>query len=310
MSRLLVPPFLRRGDAIGLVAPAYCLQPEQWQPAAELLRSWGYQVVEGKTLRLRDHRFAGTDRQRLDDLLEMLRRPDVKAILCARGGYGAARLLPDLAQQARNLQPKWLIGYSDATALLTLWTQDLHQLCIHAPMPIDLHGAPTAPTDDWNRLRDLLAGTPPEYRLPAHPFNRQGTVSAPLTGGNLSVLYSLNGTPSQCQTENRILFIEDVGEKLHHLDRMMNSLRLSGQLARLSGLLVGDFTEMNDAEPTFGKTAYEIIRDYAAPYRFPVAFGFPAGHGKANAPLLMGAPTGLRVGTEGIIVKQELEGRG
>ncbi|GHT23525.1 peptidase S66 [Bacteroidia bacterium] len=299
---MLIPPFLQNGDTVGIIAPAYYARPDRWEAAVQMLQSWGLQVALGKSLHLKDRIFAGNDAQRLDDLADMMRRPDVKAVWCARGGYGAARLLPALNRCSNDFPPKWLIGYSDITVLLTYWNQNLQQLAVHGAMPIDLaEGSPESPC--WEYLRSTLFGKMPEYRLPTHPLNRQGQATAPVTGGNLSVLCSLNGSPYQCQTAGRILFIEEVNESLYHLDRMMNSLRLSGQLAALKGLLVGSMSNMKDATPSFGKTASEIIREQAEEYDFPLAFDFPAGHDGANNPIVMGATMKLNVQTDGASIE-------
>ncbi|MDR1866036.1 MAG: LD-carboxypeptidase [Bacteroidales bacterium] len=305
---MITPPFLRQGDTVGLIAPAYHAEPFQWQPAVTLLRSWGLQVEPGDSLYLRERLFAGSDAQRLNDLTAMMRRPEIKAVLCARGGYGAGRLLPALDLCAPEFGVKWLAGYSDISVLLSYWNHTLHQQCIHGAMPIDLRGTlPERLPLSWEYLRNILFGQMPSYSLPPSPFNRTGETIAPVTGGNLSVLYSLNGTPYQCKTEGRILLIEDVNESLHHLDRMMNTLRLSGQLAGLKGLLAGGMTDMKDTHPSFGKTAYEIIREYTDMYDFPVVFDFPAGHDNDNYPIVMGAAMHLTVTGEKVTAVQLAE---
>jgi muramoyltetrapeptide carboxypeptidase len=302
---MVVPPFLQSGDAVGMIAPGYHLAPEQWERGVQLLESWGLRVIQGNSLHLKDFLFAGNDVCRLGDLCEMMLRPDIKAVFCARGGYGTARLLPALDRYAPSFPPKWLIGYSDITVLLTYWNRQLHQMCLHGSMPIDLYGEEkTALAASWEGLRRCLWGEAAHYELPPHPYNRCGDVRAPLTGGNLSVLYSLNGTPYQCPTEGRILFIEDVNESLYHLDRMMNSFRISGSLSQLKGLIVGGLTEMKEGNAPFGKTAIEIVREHVDTYGFPVAYDFPAGHGEANHPLVMGAMTQLAVNENETIVCQ------
>ncbi|MDR0815467.1 MAG: LD-carboxypeptidase [Bacteroidales bacterium] len=299
---MIIPPFLQNGDTVGIIAPAYYARPDQWEPAVQMLQSWGLQVALGKSLYRQDRIFAGNDAQRLDDLVEMMHLPEVKAVWCARGGYGAARLLPALDRCVGDFPPKWLIGYSDITVLLTYWNQNLQQLAVHGAMPIDLsEGSPALPY--WEDLRSTLFGKMPEYHLSAHPLNRQGQAVAPVTGGNLSVLCSLNGSPYQCQTAGRILFIEEVNESLYHLDRMMNSLRLSGQLAALKGLLVGSMSNMKDTTPSFGRTACEIIREQVEEYDFPLAFDFPAGHGGVNNPIVMGATMNLNVTDDGVEIE-------
>ena len=295
-QKMITPPFLQPGDTVGLIAPAYHIEPAQWEPVVPLLQSWGLHVEFGNTLRLQDGVFAGNDAQRLDDLVSMMSNPQIKAVFCARGGYGCSRLLADLERYSSSFHPKWLIGYSDVTALASFTVNRLQWNCIHGPMAIDLASGQTPDGEkSWEYLRNLLFGQVPIYHLPLHQLNRHGSATAPLAGGNLSVLYSLNATPYQWPTDGCILFIEDVGEKLYHLDRMMTNLRTGGQLANLKGLLVGAMNGMQDSEPSFGKTANEIIASHVAEYNYPVAFGFPAGHDGVNFPMLLGANVHLNV---------------
>ncbi len=304
---MITPPFLQPDDTVGLIAPAYHIEPSQWEPVLPMLQSWGLQVEIGYSLQLREHVFAGNDSQRLDDLVTMMCNPQVKAIFCARGGYGSGRLLVDLDRYSSAFDPKWLIGYSDITALASYMVNRMHWQCIHGPMPIDL--AVEQGNDSlqsWEYLHNMLFGQMPTYVLPASKLGRCGSVTAPLVGGNLSVIYSLNATPYQWQTDGCILFIEDVNENLYHLDRMMTNLRISGQLGRLKGLLVGAMNKMRDSDPSFGKTAYEIIASHVAGYHFPVAFSFPAGHEGVNFPLLLGAMANLNVTEQSITIDQTI----
>ncbi len=304
---IISPPFLQPDDTIGLIAPAYHVEPEQWEPVLPLLQSWGVQVELGYSLRLQDRVFAGNDAQRLDDLITMMCNPQIKAVLCARGGYGCGRLLSDIERYSSAFDPKWLVGYSDITALSSYCVNLLHWQCIHGPMPIDFSAEPSInELQSWEYLHTVLFGQMPSYIQTPSPLNRNGDVIAPVTGGNLSVLYSLNATPFQCQTDGCILFIEDVGENLYHLDRMMTNLRSSGQLARLKGLLVGAMNGMKDSNPSFGKTAYEIIAGHVEDYDYPVVFDFPAGHNGVNYPLVLGADTHLCVSGESVSIDQSV----
>ena len=302
--KTITPPFLQAGDTVGLIAPAYRIEPSQWEPVVPLLQSWNLQVKTGNSLRLQDRVFAGADSQRLDDLVAMMCDPQIKAVICVRGGYGSGRLLPALETYSQSFLPKWLIGYSDVTALASFMVNRMHLQCIHGPMPIDLAGANDQKT--WNHLRDLLFGKMPAYTLPANALNRCGNVTAPLAGGNLSMMYSLNATPYQWQTDGCVLFIEDVNENLYHLDRMMTNLRISGRLAGLKGLLAGAMSGMRDSKPSFGKTAYEIIAGHVEDYDYPVAFGFPAGHDGINFPLVLGKNVNLDVNGQSVVVSQML----
>ena len=300
---MITPPFLQINDTVGLIAPSYHIKPEQWEPVIPLLQSWGLQVKTGTTLQLRDRVFAGSDQQRLNDLVTMMRDPQIKAVICARGGYGSGRLLVGLERYSPAFIPKWLVGYSDITALASYMVNRMHWQCIHGPMPVDLSGKRHVDGDpSWEYLRSLLFGQMPVYTLSAHALNRCGNTTAPLAGGNLSVIYSLNATPYQWKSDGCILLIEDVGENLYHLDRMMTNLRISGQLAGLKGLLTGAMNGMHDSGPSFGKTAYEIIASHVEDYDYPVAFGFPAGHDGANFPLALGANTVLNVTEQSVVL--------
>ncbi len=304
---MIVPPFLQPGDTIGLIAPAYHIEPPQWEGVLPLFQSWGLQVDLGYSLQLQEHVFAGNDSQRLDDIVTMMCNPQVKAVFCARGGYGCGRLLADLERYSAAFDPKWLIGYSDITALTSYLVNRLYWQCIHGPMPIDLASGMTANgQQSWDYLYNILFGQVPTYTLPADKLNRHGNITAPLVGGNLSVLYSLNATPYQWQTDGCILFIEDVNENLYHLDRMMTNFRIGGRLSKLKGLLVGAMNGMRDSEPSFGKTAYEIIASHVADYHYPVVFGFPAGHNGVNFPLILGAQVHLNVTEDMVTVDQSI----
>ena len=293
------PPFLRSGDSVGIIAPASHISQEQWASAVPMIESWGLEVTRGKSLSLCDGTFAGNDAQRLDDLVSMMTNPKIKAIFCARGGYGCSRLLPHLENHLSTLGKKWLIGYSDITVLASFVVNRLQTCCIHGAMAIDLSGGQTPEKQiSWETLRNMLFGKKPLYSLPAHNLNRFGNASGTIAGGNLSVIYSLNATPYQWKTRGCILFIEDVGEKLYHIDRMMTNLRIGGQLANLKGLIVGAMNAMADSEPSFGKTAYEIIAEHVKEYKYPVAFGFPAGHDGVNYPLMLGAKASMNVSEE------------
>ena len=304
---MITPPFLQAGDTVGLIAPAYHIAPSRWEPVIALLHSWDLQVITGSNLQSQDGVFAGSDMQRLDDLLSMMCNPQVKAIFCARGGYGCGRLLPGLEDHLSAFHPKWLAGYSDVTALASFFVNRMHWQCIHGPMPIDpIGGQNDDSKQSWKYLHNLLFGQMPAYSLPVHELNRYGATTAPLIGGNLSVIYSLNATPYQWQTDECILFIEDINENLYHLDRMMCNLRTGNQLSNLKGLLVGAMCGMRDSEPSFGKTACEIIASHVEDYSYPVIFGFPAGHDGVNYPLALGAKTELLVTEQTVHVVQTI----
>jgi muramoyltetrapeptide carboxypeptidase len=257
--------------------------------AVQVIESWGLRVRLGKNLFAGSAMLAGSDEQRAADLQALADAPDVGAILFARGGYGCARLLQRLDFSGLKRAPKWLAGYSDVTAFhLALYRLGVESL--HAAMPFNFTDAASVES-----LRSALFGQEACRTLPPHRLNVKGTATGRLTGGNLSIIYSLQATPYELTPGGAVLFIEDVDEHLYHLDRMMLNLALSGKLQKLNALLVGGMTEMKDSAGGYGKSAYEIISEHARPLNIPVAFGFPAGHQNPNIALRMGREVLLEV---------------
>ncbi len=285
------PPYLKPGDCIGIVAPARKISPEELTSAIAVLESWGLRVKLGKNIYKSDHQFSGTDSQRRSDLQDMLDDKEVKAIISARGGYGAVRIIDGLNFSSFTKQPKWIIGYSD----ITVFHSQIHMHCaietLHATMPVSF----TKDAESLSLLKKALFGEELSYTIPAHSLNRTGECIGPLIGGNLSLLYALASTPSDINTDGKIFFLEDLDEYLYHIDRMMMQLKRSGKLSKLKGLVIGDFSEMKDNTVPFGKTAQEIILDAIKEYGYPVCFGFPAGHGIKNYPLYFGRTAALSV---------------
>ena len=288
---MITPPSLQPGDKIGIVSTARKISKAELEPALRTFADWGLEVVQGKHLFAEYHQFAGTDEQRATDLQEMLDDPDIKAIVCARGGYGTARIIDGLDFTMYNLRPKWIVGYSDVTVLHSHIHMHFGIETMHAIMPLNFPGTPEA----MQSLMDALFGKKISYDLEPHPFNRRGSCSGQVIGGNLSILYSLNNTPSDIDTRGKILFIEDLDEYLYHVDRMMMNLRRSGKLENLAGLIVGGMTEMNDNEVPFGKNAYEIIAETVKNYSYPLIFNFPAGHISDNRVLIIGRRSEMTV---------------
>lgn len=284
------------GHTIGIVCTARKITQQELQPAIDIITQRGYRVQLGATIGQTDNQFGGTDAQRLADLQAMLNAPDVHAILCARGGYGTVRLLDALDFTAFTRQPKWLVGYSDITALHAHIQQTLGIQTLHASMPINF--AKNTP-EALNSLFDALAGKPHNLQAPADTLNRLGEAQGVLVGGNLSVLYSISGSISDIDTEGKILFLEDLDEYLYHIDRMMMQLKRSGKLRGLAGLVIGGMTDMNDNTIPFGKTAMQIIAEHVAAYNYPVAFNFPAGHLDDNRALVLGRRVQLAVDGQG-----------
>lgn len=298
---MIVPKPLQTGDKAIIVSPAGKINPEYVQRASELLTSWGV-IVEQNPVCLGEYgRFSATTEERLDDLQKALDREDIQLILCSRGGYGVMQYLDKLTPDGMLKHPKWVIGYSDITALHAM-LQKNGLASLHAPMARHLS---LATPDDIavDYLKSILWGKTPDYNIAEHPFNRTGKASGILRGGNLSLLYALRGTPFDFHPEGTILFVEDIGERAYHIDRMFQNLRLSGYLERISGLIIGEFTDCE--EDSFMKQGiYEGIYKMVTPYSFPVCFGFPVGHSANNYPLLCGSRSTLIVEDDQVTLKQ------
>jgi muramoyltetrapeptide carboxypeptidase len=290
------PAFLKKGDTVGIIAPARKISPEDLQPSIDILSSWGLHVVLGKNLFHEDHQFAGTDAERSEDLQTMLDDVLIKAIICARGGYGTLRIIDKIDFSRFRTHPKWIVGYSD----ITVMHSHIHTLGIetlHATMPINF----SKNAEATEALRKALFGENLIYEAEPHPLNRTfsaATIEGELIGGNLSLLYALTGSISETDTKGKILFIEDLDEYLYHIDRMMLNLKRAGKLSHLKALIVGGMTDMKDNTIPFGKTAEEIILDAVKEYDYPVCFGFPAGHIDRNLALYLGRRAKLTFGNK------------
>jgi len=294
------PPYLKRGDVIGIVAPAGYMPFEKMQTCIDILNDWGYHVKTGDTVYSQSQTyFSGTDAQRLSDVQQMLDDPEVKAILCARGGYGVSRIIDQLSFKKFRKHPKWLIGFSDITVFHSHIHSNYKIPTLHAPMAAAFND------DEYNNpyvqsLKAALAGELAEYECSAHEFNQEGKAEGVLVGGNLALLAHLVGTPSDIKTKNKILFLEDVGEYLYNIDRMFLQLKRSGKLEKLAGLIIGGFTDNKDTERPFGKTVYEIIQEHVATYSYPICYGFPVSHEKENYALKIGVEYTLTVAANGV----------
>lgn len=299
---MLKPANLTEGSRIRIVSPAGKVKEEKVLPAVDLLRQQGFEVVLGKHVFDSHFQFAGTDEQRLSDLQQALDDPDCRAIVCSRGGYGAVRIAEKLDFTAFRNHPKWLVGFSDITLLHALFQQKGY-CSIHGAMPA-FYLKDGQPTESFTALMDILTGKNQQFDCPAHPLNRTGKATGQVTGGNLSIFYSLLGTPFEPDTQGKILFLEDLSEYLYHLDRIMHSLRLAGKLQNLNGLIIGGFTEMKDNDSPFGQTIEEIILNSVKEYKFPVCFDFPAGHTDRNLPLVFGAQYELCVTGPGSSIRK------
>ena len=288
---------------IRIISPSGVIASSFIDGAIVRLRAWGYEVSVGAHARDAWGRFAGTDDDRLADITEALQDPSVDMILCSRGGYGLQRIIDRVPPITKPI-----IGFSDITALHRLSAisrqQSVHGLmCKHiATLPED--------SEPLFALRKALTGEPLTYTWPAHPLNRLGDAEGVIVGGNLSVLYGLQNTEYRIQTPDfrflrPILLIEDIAEKHYHIDRMMRNLRMSGVLANISGLIVGQFTDCED-DPLMQQTVYETIKEVVADYDYPVLFDAPIGHVEHNMPLWLNRHSSVHVGTDGVVLTNGL----
>ena len=291
---MITTPYLKTGDKIRIVSPAGKVKEKYIMPAVEWLQDQGYRVELGKYVFAGHLQFAGTDQQRREDLQTALDDPDTTAIICSRGGYGTIHLLDKLNCKGIVKHPKWIVGFSDIT-ILHSWMNRIGIATIHGVMPRHFLDSEGNPGESLQSLMNLLTGNHLTYTIPATVFDRKGKVTARLTGGNLSIISSLQGTIGEIDTDGKILFLEDVNEYLYHTDRMMHQLKLSGKLGKLAGLVLGMFTEMKDNESPFGKNIQEIISEAVEEYDFPVCYNFPAGHYKRNLALALGNTWELHV---------------
>ena len=292
------PPFLKAGDTIGILSSARKTEVAAIQKASEIIESFGYKVKLAPNLFAALHQFAGTDAERIADMHTLLKDPEVKAIICARGGYGTSRIVDEVDWSLLEKQPKWIGGFSDVTTILChLHRKGIESL--HCTMAALFDRGDASKKRSVKSLFDLLQGHPFQMEVPAHPFNRSGEATGQLIGGNLSILNHLIGTPSDPDYSGKVLFMEDLDEYLYHVDRMMVQLKRSGKLAKLAGLVIGDMSDMNDHPIPFGKTAYEIIKEHTAEYSFPLAFGLPIGHEALNLAVPVGREVLLKVNEEG-----------
>lgn len=293
--RMQFPPYLKKGDTIGIVAPAGYMPVEKMQACIETLDTWGYTVEMGATTHSQsENYFSGTDEERLADLQAMLDNKKIKAILCARGGYGVSRIIDQLNFKKFRKKPKWIIGFSDITVLHAHLYSRYKIASLHAPMAAAFNdGENNNPY--IQSICKALEGERAEYRTTGGPFNQSGVAEGELVGGNLSLLAHLIGTPSDIKTKGRILFLEDVGEYLYNIDRMLLQLKRAGKLKDLAGLIIGGFTDNKDTERPYGKEVHEIIHEQVKEYDYPICFGFPVSHEKENYALKVGGTYKLTV---------------
>jgi len=295
-KKLIQPPYLRAGDTVAIVAPSGILlnRGKEVNQAIELLKSWNLNVVVGENVFSQNGHFAGTDEERTADFQKALDNPNIKAIWAARGGYGTVRILDKLDYTKFKEQPKWIIGYSDITAL----HNQIHNLgveTIHALMCTSL-------TDDLEDIKDNISsfknaffGTQLSYTIKGSKYNKTGTTSGQLIGGNLTLLHTMLGSKTSINTSDKILFIEEIGEHVYHIDRMLQSLKRAGYFENCKGLIVGSISKVRKNTTAFGRTLEEVILDVVEEYDFPVLFNFPAGHEDDNRAMILGRNIKLTV---------------
>lgn len=287
------PAHLKKGDKVMIISTARKISEEEIRPAVEVLNKWGLIVVLGENLFKENHQFSGTTEQRTNDLQKALDDEMIKAVFCARGGYGTVKLVDALDFSKFTKYPKWIVGYSDVTVLHNHINQNYNIQTLHATMPINF---PTNTNESLESLHKALFGEELNYDFAADQLNKNGLAEGILIGGNLSIIYSLTGTASQIDTKEKILFLEDLDEYLYHVDRMMTNLKRAGILKDIAGLIVGGMSDMNDNAIPYGKTAKEIILEVVKEYGYPLCFDFPAGHIDDNRTLVMGEKVKLTVG--------------
>lgn len=285
MKTYQIPKNLQQGDAIGILSTARKITVDELNPAIKWVEKQGFNAVLGRTLTLTDGQFAGTAEQRAEDFQRMLENPNIKAIWCARGGYGTAQILDQIDFSPLRKNPKWVIGYSDVTALHS-HIHNMGLATLHATMPINiLENTPQA----LSSLLNVLCGQPNHYQWEdTQSTHTKQVLEGIVVGGNLSLLYSLLGSPSDIDTNGKILLLEDLDEYLYHIDRMMLNLKRNGKLKKLKALLVGSFTKMHDNACPYGKTVAEIILENTKDYDFPIVFDVPSGHIHDNRAFILG----------------------
>jgi len=300
----VIPPYLKLGDTVGITCPAGYITEKELQPSIDLMRSWGFNIKLGATVGKRDFSFGGTDAERTIDMQLMLDDPKLKAIMCARGGYGAVRIIDRLIWDRMIQHPKWIIGFSDITVFHCHIGSNYNIASIHSKMcnsfPENWAEAEPVQVDSILSIKRALTGEKMKYDFLANEKNRAGIVTGPLVGGNLKTIETLAGSKSAIQTADKILFVEDTGEYLYSIDRMFWNLKRAGKLSRIKGLVVGGFKiKPDDPGEEYGRTLTDIVLEKVEEYNYPVCFDFPVGHQKNNYALKCGVKHRLTVKADG-----------
>jgi muramoyltetrapeptide carboxypeptidase len=287
------PAYIKPGDEVAIVTPSFWIDEKLLAAAAHFLKNWGLKVRIARNASKQDGPFAGRDTERLSDIQEMINDPEIKAVICSRGGYGVSRIISRIDFSPLKNDPKWFVGFSDIT-VLHMW---LNEVCgimsIHGEMPLNFNN-PDKTAGTFLSLKQALFGDLKTIEWEG-TFFRPGDAAGELTGGNLSLIYSLNGTAADVQTKGKILFIEEVGEYYYHIDRMLTSLRLTGKLEGLSALVIGGMNKIEEAKIPWGRSIEETIYDVVREYEYPVYFNFPAGHISDNRAFYIGSRAKIEV---------------
>lgn len=296
------PKSLKKGDKIALISPAGSVEPSQLEKGIEMIKNKGFEPILGKHLYTKfsnGYNYAGTEQERTQDLNWALNDPEISAIWASRGGYGCQHLVENLNLKGFKKNPKWYIGYSDNTVIQSYLLKKGFASIHGQTIKTSSFGVTK---ESYNLLFDVLKGKSLQYDIKSHALNKNGETDGELVGGNLALIYALLGTKYSFNFNDKVLFIEDIGENFYALDRMMMSLELAGVFTKIKGLIVGGMTNManekdnKEYEESFDSFAYKLISDRLLKYNFPIVFGFPNGHIYDNRPLIIGATVQMKVG--------------
>jgi len=311
LKQVKLPSYLIAGDTIGITCPAGFITADAIKPAVDLMQSWGFKIEIGSTVNKRDFTLGGTDQERAADLQYMLDNPNIKAIMCARGGYGVVRIIDKINFSKFSDSPKWVIGFSDITTLHNHIHTNCHLATLHSKMcnsfPKDWSQAESIQIETILSIKHALMGEKMIYNAPASAYNRTGTATGQLVGGNLSLIASMTGTPSDINTKGKILFLEDTGEYIYNVDRMLYNLQRSGKLEHLAGLIIGGFKlRPDEPDEEFGKRLETVVIEKVSKYKYPVCFDFPVGHQKNNYAFKCGVVHTLQVTETGVQLESHM----
>jgi len=303
------PTFLKAGDIIGITAPAGYITSDEIRSAVQKMETWGYKIKIGETIDKRDFTFGGTDEERARDFQQMLDDPKIKAIMCARGGYGVVRIIDKLNWDKFKIKPKWIIGFSDVTVIHSHLNKNFGIASIHSKMcnsfPDDWSLAEPIQIETIEAIQLALSGEKMKYTVTPNPQNKLGTADGVLIGGNLKMLETLAGTRSDINTAGKILFVEDTGEYMYSIDRMFWNLKRTGKLSLLKGLIIGGFkVKVDEDSDDFGRTLQDVVLEKIKAYHYPVCFDFPVGHQRNNYALKCGVKHRLTISSENVILKE------